>query len=202
MFDAGAEAKKASNLEARKETRKHIAFVAPRRMALARSVPGLAKTPSPVAPVPSDPSPSGNDDDDDDDEEEDDAAADAAANPSVSIAPTASGDSNACSLDETLTGTELARIRDDPGVDSRPPPPAASARPNDAQIRERRRRAVAFARALIDGDGGGGGRGGVGAKRWARASGAKASDGDGGDGKKKRRRLPAGWAPLATRTRW
>ncbi|ACO69402.1 predicted protein [Micromonas commoda] len=163
-------------------------------MALARSAPGHAKTPPPVAPVPSR-----------DDEDEEDASADAATSPaasaSVSIAPTASGDSSGgCSLDAPLDGTETARIRDDPGVDSRSSATTSAA--NDDRLRERRR-AVAFARALIDGDGAA-----KGARRWAKAAAraaAKASDGAGGDGKK-RRRLPAGWAVRAgtgarTRTR-
>ena len=190
VFDAGAKAKKNTA-----PVSKIAPIVAPRRMALARSAPGLAKTPPPVAPVPSR----------DDDEDEEDASADAATSPaasaSVSIAPTASGDSNGgCSLDAPLDGTETARIRDDPGVDSCLSTMTSAA--NDDRLRERRS-AVAFARALIDGDGAA-----KGAKRWAKAAAraaAKASDGAGGDGKK-RRRLPAGWAVRAgtgarTRTR-
>jgi len=189
VFDAGAKAKKNAA-----PVSKIAPIVAPRRMALARSAPGLAKTPPPVAPVPSR-----------DDEDEEDASADAATSPaasaSVSIAPTASGDSNGgCSLDAPLDGTETARIRDDPGVDSCLSTMTSAA--NDDRLRERQS-AVAFARALIDGDGAA-----KGAKRWAKAAAraaAKASDGAGGDGKK-RRRLPAGWAVRAgtgarTRTR-
>ena len=130
VFDAGAEAKK----NAAKNVSKIAPIVAPRRMALARSAPGLAKTPPPVAPVPSR----------DDDEDEEDASADAATSPaasaSVSIAPTASGDSNGCSLDAPLDGTETARIRDDPGVDSCLSATTSASAANDDRLRERRTR--------------------------------------------------------------
>ncbi|WP_370204204.1 hypothetical protein, partial [Aeromicrobium sp.] len=48
VFDAGAEAKNAA-----KNVSKMAPIVAPRRMALARSAPGLAKTPPPAGAGPS-----------------------------------------------------------------------------------------------------------------------------------------------------
>ena len=179
VFDAGP-AKKAAPRGAEGDAQTHRA--SSRRAHGARgSAPGRpgrkpARSRSPPAP---DPSPSGNDDDDDDDEGA--ADADAAASPSASIAPTASGDSNGCSLDATLDATETARIRDDPGVDSCLSA-TTSARANDDRLRERRRAVALRARSSTgDGEGAGWRRRG---ETSGEGGGAKASDGDGGDGRR------------------
>ena len=96
----------------------------------------------------------------------------------------------ACSLDATLTGAESRRIREDEGVDS-----ARTEPPNRGEMLERRN-ALAFARALLKG-------GGVSVFK-------KGKDGDvegGGEKGRKRRRLPPGFLPShatggVTRTRW
>ena len=148
-------------------------------ISLARSAPGY-KSPSPSPAVVVD--------------EEDDADTD--------ILPTQDDEEDdtqteACSLDATLTGAESRRIREDEGVDS-----ARTEPPNRGEMLERRN-ALAFARALLKGGGVSvfkGGTGGVGARK----------DGDvegGGEKGRKRRRLPPGFLPShatggVTRTRW
>ena len=150
--------------------------LATKGISLARSAPGYkSPSPSPAVVV-----------DEEDDEEED-----------TDILPTQDDDNDdddtqteACSLDATLTGAESRRIREDEGVDS-----ARTEPPNRGEMLERRN-ALAFARALLKG-------GGVSVFK-------KGKDGDvegGGEKGRKRRRLPPGFLPShntggVTRTRW
>ena len=150
--------------------------LATKGISLARSAPGYkSPSPSPAVVV-----------DEEDDEEED-----------TDILPTQDDDdeeddtqTEACSLDATLTGAESRRIREDEGVDS-----ARTEPPNRGEMLERRN-ALAFARALLKG-------GGVSVFK-------KGKDGDvegGGEKGRKRRRLPPGFLPShatggVTRTRW
>ena len=149
--------------------------LATKGISLARSAPGYkSPSPSPAVVV-----------DEEDDEEED-----------TDILPTQDDDNDdddtqteACSLDATLTGAESRRIREDEGVDS-----ARTEPPNRGEMLERRN-ALAFARALLKG-------GGVSVFK-------KGKDGDvegGGEKGRKRRRLPPGFLPShatggVTRTR-
>ena len=150
-------------------------------ISLARSAPGY-KSPSPSPAVVVD--------------EEDDADTD--------ILPTQDDEEDdtqteACSLDATLTGAESRRIHEDEGVDS-----ARTEPPNRGEMLERRN-ALAFARALLKG-------GGVSSvfKKGTGGGGGARKDGDvegGGEKGRKRRRLPPGFLPShntggVTRTRW
>jgi hypothetical protein len=159
--------------------------LATKGISLARSAPGYkSPSPSPAVVV-----------DEEDDEEED-----------TDILPTQDDDNDdddtqteACSLDATLTGAESRRIREDKGVDS-----ARTEPPNRGEMLERRN-ALAFARALLKG-------GGVSSvfKKGTGGGGGARKDGDvegGGEKGRKRRRLPPGFLPShatggVTRTRW